>query len=520
MLEHEKLAPPQIEALLGALAPVSDCGVPATLMHVVVHPEDPVERAAATALLELVDREFLRGEANLPPTPGAIAEVKIAAEQTTDRSAQGNAYRFLAQHTDAPEERRRLRVEVVRDAILSRDAHLLVLGYFELAWVHEVAGDHATSMDFLELATAANRDLARLDPSYAQAVAWFEGGIQSSRAGVARSLGDWDAALHAATAAAAAWAPFSESHPLWVANALNNVGEGLRLIGRPREAVVQYDRALALATPLSSAKDTSLGTMHNNRGAALVDAGEYGAAEQAFAQGVEHLRGLASPRQLGLIEFNLAIIAFAREQHDHALRRYQSAEASMTEYDDPASKRVRLMARQGRSGVTREQGRPEAALLELEEIARLMIELVGPRHPRIAELLLDRALALQRLGRLEEAYEDASAAVRMQGELGGAAGADRASFLITLADIEVESGRADAKQHLVRAVEVIEAFESPHHPHLARAQLLLGKLALATDRAGALACARKAIEIVERHGLGPRLRARIEKLREAATSDG
>jgi len=520
LVETEALSALRVEGLLFTLGPVSECDALASRMHAVIRPEDPAERAAGQALLARVDRQYLRATAGLPHPEAAVAQIRAAAAATTDLSARGNASRFLARRTTDTDERRRLRFSVVRDSILSHDAHLLVLGYLELGELHERAGELDLSLGMLDLALAANQDLVALDPDYRASAAWFEGGIAENRARIARLQGDPAGALAAASIAARSWEPFAEDSPLWVANALNNVGEGLRLLGKPRAAIVKYDRALELSRRRLSRPTLELGVMLNNRGAAKIDAGELAAAEQDFRDAAPHLGVEPERIDPGLVEYNLGAIAFTRERYELARGHFTAAVESFSKADDIGSQLLRQTARVAVASVIREQGDPLAALAQLDAIALELVELVGTRDPRLAEVLLERSLALRKAERFEEAYEDASTAVSMQADSGVTHGADRAHYIIALAQAEIATHRPQAQGHLEEAVRLVDALESPHHPHLARTDVLLGALELEAGSGEPSRRVERAAEIVRRHELGPSLKRRVEALGKRVADGG
>lgn len=517
LLTNERLPPMTIERTLAAFESSTTCNGSADLMHRRVRPTDPTDRAEGQLLLDRVAREFVRAEAELEPSEGAVAEIRFAAERSKDPAARGNAYRYLAGRTSDRQEQRRLQIAAIAEAINSRDVLLLVMGYAELAHTHAVKGEVALAYEALELAEAANTDLARQGPGYAPTVAWMSGSIHSKRADLARYTGDSSAALKAALKSAEAWEPYADTYPLLVANARNNIGEGLRLTGHPREALVQYDIALAFAAKRAAPKSFTLGTIHNNRGAALIEAGELTAGEAALGAGKEALQMVRDRPDLGLIEVNLGTIALLREQYPAAKTHFTAA-TNIFGGHGPDFRLFGLIAELGNAAIARELGDDGAALNALEGIAREFLDLVGPKDPRLAELLIERAQTLRSAGRLTAAYDDATAAVQMQADAGMEEGPERARYLVQLAEIELVTARKDeAETHVRRAITSIEAIGSPFHPYLAPANVLLAHIEFSRDPVSARRRLARASEIVQRHELGPKLRERIKTTAEELT---
>jgi len=191
-----------------------------------------------------------------------------------------------------------------------------------------------------------------------------------------------------------------------LARALNGEGQSLLSLGRPAEATPRFRRALAIRTGLLGEESPSTTATRLNLSAALRDTGEL---EAAIAAGERALAAAArSPgSQSDLYGYCLGELADSRgRQGEITLARdlYSRGIAVFTRlYGDEAP--PTLFYRRRLAVLIAEHGEAPAALTEIERLVESARRRLGPEHPRLGQLLMDRGHALELLGRHAAAVE-------------------------------------------------------------------------------------------------------------------
>ena len=490
------------DRLVADLPAVEECRIPGSLLTGVLRPDTPDARAQGEQLLLTVREQFVRLEAGLGPNEGAVAEIRTGLAETEDRFARGQAQRFLSRLETENADRRRRLVAAVADAVVSHDPDLAVVARLELSHAQLIDGDTAASRETLAVAEAANERLAALDPAFEQTSAWYRGAIAAERSHHARLQGDGEGALAASRQSAVAWEHFVDTSPVWVAIAINNVGEGLRLVGRPTEAVAYYDRAEELARRRLDADHPKVIAIHSNRGAARIDSGDLTGGAEDLTRALELLDDDEAFTH-ALLRFNLAVVATMREQHDEARAHYRAAEANFGARKDPESQINAIMARVGIAANERDVSVAER---ELRAAFEALSTRVTAPDPRLAEILMEWARLDHRAGRDQAARTRAADALRMLEDAGVDAGVELARTLIVAAQMQ-------ADDRLDRAIEILEALGRNHHL-LAEAWVTAAERRPDDARRGHWLD--RAAQLADLYELGPQLRSRIDAARNEA----
>ena len=227
----------------------------------------------------------------------------------------------------------------------------------------------------------------------------------------------------------------------------------------PAAALAFYERA----RPGMAANPIALAQLDTNRGNALVNLGDFGAAETAFLGAVDAFHASGLNWAAAIAEGNLAHLAARQGRLDRALHFFERARRALESDESPADL-ARLLAEQADT----------VALLGLPGDATAIYERILPEleaHGLATEAAhahdgLGRALL--RLGRLPAAEAELASAATAFGNLGMAVA--RARVDVARAEAAAAAGRRDeAKALLTRALDALS--ERPVDAALARFQL-------------------------------------------------
>ncbi len=128
-------------------------------------------------------------------------------------------------------------------------------------------------------------------------------------------------------------------------------------------------------------------------------------------------------------------------------------------------------------------GDSEAALAAFGEAVTIYTEAVGPEHPSVAVALHNRGTALAAAGQVDDAYDDIARAAELDRANLGADNPGRAQSLYTLAMLQRERGNAtDAQRLMNEALQILSRAWGDDHPDLSYVIGGLADLAAASER--------------------------------------
>lgn len=147
-----------------------------------------------------------------------------------------------------------------------------------------------------------------------------------------------------------------------------------------------------------------------------------------------------------------------------------------------------------------EAGRPTEAIAPMTEALAVRRAVLGPEHPKVADVLFDLGQLQRALGNAVQARESLEHARRIRITLGTSASAN---LELSLALLDLDEGNLDAAaEHLrvARAQQDGDRRLAPYHPDRARLLQAEGVLCvLRNDSAGALEAFARSTEILRRH---------------------
>ncbi len=334
---------------------------------------------------------------------------------------------------------------------------------------------------------------------------------------VLQQLGEHDAAFAANTSGLEATA--GPGDPMR-AQLLNNRGNLLLELGKPRAACDAFEQALALVTQAVGQDATEVATPLVGLGNALRQLGEFDEARIALERALalfEHAYGTQHPHvattlgNLGRVLENLGELENA---HQHYLRARSIASMVYGPEHPQMALRLAYLA-----GVERQLGRLDEARASAEEALRITEVAYGPEHPGVADMLVSLGMVLDDLQAYSEALTVFDRATEINERVYGSTHPNVGSVLLNRGITLYKSERkVEARRDLERSLELHKAGESKLNVAVAL-EWLAPEYAGSGEEDAARAASERALSIYEEI-YGPRSRQLAEALaRQAAVAD-
>ena len=387
----------------------------------------------------------------------------------------------------------------------------------------EQSDPNASAGDTLTVRAALSRGAERVRTELAEQPR-VRGRIMTAIARVYHSIGRYDEARALATEALNARRGVLGPHHLGVAATLNLLGDVAFYQSRYAEADSLFRRVVSIRTSHLGPRHVDVAGARSNRGVALLEDGQFEAAEAELeaAHGIlrdvapnhdelptvlDNLARLAWRRsdyaraealmrrslalarqQYGTTDHkdvstalnNLALVLDSRGQHDEALRTYQASLDMQTRLF--GERHPEVLSTLGNIGLTYyKMGRFAAAAPRLERVMQLTREVLGPDHPGRVIDLNNYASLLRDQGRYTRAVEVFRQAQAKSEAVFGPQHPIHATVLTNLARaLHRQGGPAEAGELYRASLTIQEAVLDADHPD--RALNLHGLGALARER--------------------------------------
>ncbi len=288
-----------------------------------------------------------------------------------------------------------------------------------------------------------------------------------------------------------------------VALCLNNLSAVCEQLGRPQEAELLLLRALGIRRDSLGPSHPDIAQSLNNLAELRHRLGLVADAESLYEQAIDMYETTgASSIDLATCIANLAILHCEREEPARALSRIVDALALAPGIVDRLLDVVQIRINAGR--VYAACADPLRARAELQQVRELVTARLGPRHPAVADCLIELAGLEVAEGAYAPAERMLTHALEIRREAFGPDSPAAASPLSELARVHEELGAHARAEALAReALMLLEATLGHDHPELGTSLLLLSDaLRGLGDHTGADAHARRALVISER-AFGP-----------------
>ncbi len=300
-------------------------------------------------------------------------------------------------------------------------------------------------------------------------------------------------------------------HPR-VADVLEGLANVRSSQGEQDEALRLSREALALIERVHGKDSLEVAKVLNNLAIMLDESGRFGEAvevlERARAIFVRNESEGEASRTVAYVDVNLGQALHNLGRYPEALARDQSALAVLTKIYGPDHPAV-VVTRLNLAVTQTHTSDVESALVEIEAGRQQLEALLGPTHPDLAELELERGRALRGLGRFAEArVADQRALDLLEGAF-GSAHSRLVLPLIGLAETEFALGHIDEALALVGRVEPLITSETPPI-EAARAKFVIGQVLLVAGEARGEALIGEARAIAAQTEGGAELLARID----------
>jgi CHAT domain-containing protein/tetratricopeptide (TPR) repeat protein len=206
----------------------------------------------------------------------------------------------------------------------------------------------------------------------------------------------------------------SMPHPdeLKIAFALNGLGIALFDFGDYAGARARYERSLDIRRRLLGPEHPKVAETENNLATLLLDVGDYEAADTLYAHVVSVRRIRYGERHplVGRALTNLALVRLREAQPQSAREIYEQA---LTLLDEKLQGDTVAGSREGLGLAYRGLGQYPKAEVQLRKALDLREDLYGPDHPQVARSLYELASLLLEMGELETARPLCERALRI-----------------------------------------------------------------------------------------------------------
>lgn len=424
VLETPGLAGPEDAGVIAAkLPPLALCLDDAFVLAADLPPEDPDTATRVKAI-----RADLARVQPLLDIPDYTAAQRLATEAID--AAREVAYEPV------------LVEALYRSALVSID-----MGEYDAALADANTAYERTDGASRTVAADVHRALAYIHEKKGE----FEASLREARKG-----------LHIASKA------LGDEHPA-MASYRMRTGRALEMVGRPAEAIAEYEQAfVVLGGEAANENDMLVGGLHNYIGTANYQLGNYEKALASYQQSlaiVERLLGPDHPNS-GTRRSNIGGVLYSMERYEEALIEMRLAlairEGSLTRsHSDIADVRSNI------GTLLQRTGDYEGALKEHQEALSIYEVGLGEAHPKVAIAHSDIGLALLELGHEHSALAEIRTALE---GLRGSLGPNHprvAQLQVNLGGMLNEMGRhQEALDTLRAALTLCEAVMPPGHDSL------------------------------------------------------
>jgi tetratricopeptide (TPR) repeat protein/tRNA A-37 threonylcarbamoyl transferase component Bud32 len=338
-------------------------------------------------------------------------------------------------------------------AARSKDYALVAELWLDLLYEVAIQGDGAQQgpllADAAEVAVIAAGDPPKLRWSY-----------EDKKAMLLRKLGDLEEAeLHHRRAIEIA--EQANARAVSMSVLYSNFGTTLHYLGKYREAREMHERTLAEDIEIFGEEHPTTASTYNSIARACMDLGDddcaLGSYERALSIQAATL-GEDHPEYADSL-FNLSVFRYERMMFDEADAGAQQAMEIWKHAHGEESERMAVAW--GLLGtIARARKQPEVSVEHQAKSEAIMRKVFGDEHPRVAQTMSNRALALLDLARYDEALAVQKEALRIREATHGPDHPDVAYTLCGTAEVLVAMGRAKEAVPLAeRAVALREKIE-------------------------------------------------------------
>jgi len=423
--------------------------------------------------------EALRAELPPPEDPDVAARVEALREQLS----QARALLMVGAYAESTEVIEAVvgEAEALSYAPLVAEA-LLVRGLvgIELARYSQAASD----LEAAYVLAAENRH-DEVEAEAAAGLSWVVGHEQ-----VRLELGLQWGTTALALARGLRAAPEAE------AEALNIVGALLVRQGKPDEALVRYERALAIRNALGGPEDATVAALHNNIGSVLTGQGRLAEALDHLQRAValrERAQGPLHPELAGPLN-NLGNVLKRQGKLVEAQRSYERALAIDEQVLDPVHPDLAI-ALDNLGLVLYDQGQLVEAQRYHERALVIRERALGLGHPEVAVTLNNLGNVLDELGRPTQALACYQRAVAIWE---ATLGADHPNVTATLHNIGTVLAAQGKPEEALESFSRAVAALGPQHPGIADSLMAMADIELTLhDDAAAREHAERALAMVE-----------------------
>ncbi|HLL03443.1 MAG TPA: serine/threonine-protein kinase [Myxococcaceae bacterium] len=426
----KELVPKAVQAVQ-ALAPLEYCTEARALLAAVPPPEEPTVRARAEALQEQVDR---------------LEALYAAGKFKEGLSLADPLLKETAQVGHAPLHARTL---------------------FEAARLREGSGDYsgseALSRQAIALAAQGKDDVL-------EARAWSQ---LVTVVGTRLARHQEALALELSLEAAVSRADDDVVRSSW----LNTWGSLLLHAGKPEQAQLHYERALALRMKILGPMHPEVAAVVNNLGLALQAQAESEQARAHFERALairEKALGATHPmvanvlNNLGSVLKNMGQLAQSRTYYERALALQEQTLGPNHPMVANSLNNLGL--------VLLDLTQYPEAQEHFERALAIRQQLLGPEHPDVSSALNNLGISLQRRGQLDRAREHFERAIELDRKVLAPEHFKQGFSLYNLGTLLLEQGQyAQARVLLERAASVWQKALGPEHPDSADALCALGR---------------------------------------------